>query len=369
VDKTEKPEKNFAKGIIFAAIVISIGYSLAIFLWGVSANWQQVLSNNTTNLGNITYVLMKSLGMTLGKAMHLTPEASATMGIWFARITGLSMFLAYTGAFFTLIYSPLKAIIQGTPKALWPGRMTQLNTAGMPANAMWMQCLLVCVFILLVSFGGDTASAFYNKLTLMANVSMTLPYLFLTLAFPFFKAKQDLERPFVIFKTRAATLLATTVVVLVVAFANIFTIIQPVIEANDWNSALWMVGGRSSSRCWRWGFMRITVDARRRTSQKWRSGNIPSRKGGDGYKLPAGRVRAAEVSVLPVLRRPCFPDASGTVGTAYQYRARGSPPESAGGSHGAAAYGAPFRRRRYAARKSGSPAVNPPGTLPAPGYR
>ncbi|MDU1024182.1 MAG: glutamate/gamma-aminobutyrate family transporter YjeM, partial [Leclercia adecarboxylata] len=34
VDKTENPEKNFAKGIIFAAIVISVGYSLAIFLWG-----------------------------------------------------------------------------------------------------------------------------------------------------------------------------------------------------------------------------------------------------------------------------------------------------------------------------------------------
>ena len=43
VDKTDKPEKNFAKGIIIAAIVISIGYSLAIVLWGVSANWQQVL--------------------------------------------------------------------------------------------------------------------------------------------------------------------------------------------------------------------------------------------------------------------------------------------------------------------------------------
>ena len=236
VDKTENPEKNFAKGIVFAAIVISIGYSLAIFLWGVSTNWQQVLSNNTTNLGNITYVLMKSLGVTLGQAMHLTPEAAVAMGGWFARITGLSMFLAYTGAFFTLIYSPLKAIIQGTPKALWPAPMTHLNSAGMPANAMWMQCLLV-------SFGGGTASAFYNKLTLMANVSMTLPYLFLTLAFPFFKAKQDLDRPFVIFKTRASTLLATTVVVMVVAFANIFTVIQPVVEAGDWNSALWMIGG------------------------------------------------------------------------------------------------------------------------------
>ncbi|MGG5840064.1 glutamate/gamma-aminobutyrate family transporter YjeM, partial [Huaxiibacter chinensis] len=121
--------------------------------------------------------------------------------------------------------------------------MTRLNPVGMPANAMWMQCLLVSLFILLVSFGGDTASAFYNKLTLMANVSMTLPYLFLSLAFPFFKAKQGLERPFVIFKTRTATLLATTVVVMVVAFANIFTVIQPVIEAGDWNSALWMTGG------------------------------------------------------------------------------------------------------------------------------
>lgn len=68
VDKTEKPEKNFAKGIVFAAIVISIGYSLAIFLWGVSTNWQQILSNSAVNLGNITYILMSSLGTTLGNA-------------------------------------------------------------------------------------------------------------------------------------------------------------------------------------------------------------------------------------------------------------------------------------------------------------
>ncbi|WP_032249961.1 glutamate/gamma-aminobutyrate family transporter YjeM [Escherichia coli] len=243
VDKTENPEKNFAKGIVFAAIVISIGYSLAIFLWGVSTNWQQVLSNGSVNLGNITYVLMKSLGVTLGNALHLSPEASLSLGVWFARITGLSLFLAYTGAFFTLCYSPLKAIIQGTPKALWPEPMTRLNAMGMPSIAMWMQCGLVTVFILLVSFGGGTASAFFNKLTLMANVSMTLPYLFLALAFPFFKARQDLDRPFVIFKTHLSAMIATVVVVLVVTFANVFTIIQPVVEAGDWDSTLWMIGG------------------------------------------------------------------------------------------------------------------------------
>ena len=185
----------------------------------------------------------QSLGVTLGNALHLSPEASLSLGVWFARITGLSMFLAYTGAFFTLCYSPLKAIIQGTPKALWPEPMTRLNAMGMPSIAMWMQCGLVTIFILLVSFGGGTASAFFNKLTLMANVSMTLPYLFLALAFPFFKARQDLDRPFVIFKTRMSAMIATVVVVLVVTFANVFTIIQPVVEAGDWDSTLWMIGG------------------------------------------------------------------------------------------------------------------------------
>ena len=43
----------------------------------------------SVNLGNITYVLMKSLGMTLGNALHLSPEASLSLGVWFARITGL----------------------------------------------------------------------------------------------------------------------------------------------------------------------------------------------------------------------------------------------------------------------------------------
>lgn len=72
---------------------------------------------------------------------------------------------------------------------------------------------------------------------------MTLPYLFLALAFPFFKARQDLDRPFVIFKTHMSAMIATVVVVLVVTFANVFTIIQPVVEAGDWDSTLWMIGG------------------------------------------------------------------------------------------------------------------------------
>lgn len=242
VDQTKNPEKNFPKGVIISAIIISVGYALGIFLWGVSANWLQVLSGKTTNLGNITYVLMYNLGFELGNAFQLSATTAASIGTWFARITGLSMFLAYTGAFFTLIYSPLKTLIQGTPAKVWPKKMTQMNKANMPEFAMWMQCLAVIIIILLASFGGDNASAFYNKLTLMANVSMTLPYLFLAFAFPFFKAKTGLNREFVIYKKKWQTYLGTIVVLIVVGFANVFTIINPSLNG-DYSSTIWMIAG------------------------------------------------------------------------------------------------------------------------------
>ena len=165
-------------------------------------------------LAILPYVLMKSLGVTLGNALHLSPEASLSLGVWFARITGLSMFpRLYRCVLYALLFTA-ESHHPGTPKALWPEPMTRLNAMGMPSIAMWMQCGLVTVFILLVSFGGGTASAFFNKLTLMANVSMTLPLPVPRAGFPIFKARQDLDRPFVIFKTHMSAMIATVVVVL-----------------------------------------------------------------------------------------------------------------------------------------------------------
>ncbi len=43
-----------------------------------------------------------------------------TVGVWFARITGLSMFLAYAaGAFFTLRLFCAESHYSGDAKALW----------------------------------------------------------------------------------------------------------------------------------------------------------------------------------------------------------------------------------------------------------
>ncbi|MFD1419557.1 glutamate/gamma-aminobutyrate family transporter YjeM [Lactiplantibacillus songbeiensis] len=243
VDKTKNPEKTFPRGIIIAAVIITLGYALGIFCWGMSTNWQAVLANPSTNMGNISYVMMRNLGYVLGNALGLSTATSNLIGLWFARYTGLGMFLAYSGAFFTLTYSPLKTLILGTPKSLWPKKFTRLNKQQMPSYAMIVQCAIVIVIILMASFATSDASAFYNVLTLMSNVSMTLPYLFLLYAFPKFKHNHDIIKPFEVYKSPRWTTIISWVVFMVVLGANIFTLLQPILVDGKVQNTIWMLAG------------------------------------------------------------------------------------------------------------------------------
>ena len=191
---------------------------------------------------NVSYVIMNNLGVTLGQGLGLSMAVSTQIGSWIARFVGISMFLALTGAFFTLAYSPIKQLIEGTPKEIWPKKLTKLNDKGMPFNAMLVQCIVVVVIILGTSFAGQDASEFFSKLVLMTNVAMTVPCIFVAGAYYSFKKNENIKKPFAIFKTKAAALIASISVVVVVGFGNLVTIIEPALQGNLENT-IWMIGG------------------------------------------------------------------------------------------------------------------------------
>ncbi|WP_425447651.1 glutamate/gamma-aminobutyrate family transporter YjeM [Dethiothermospora halolimnae] len=241
VDQTENADVTFPKGVTISAIVIAVGYAIGIFLCGIFVNWGDSLSGEGVHMANVAYVMMNNLGFELGQAFGLSEAISITMGDWIARYVGISMFLALSGAFFTLTYSPLKQVITGTPKELWPRSIAKLKD-GMPINAMWIQCTIVVIMIGLVSFGGDAASKFFNKLVLMTNVAMTLPYMFISGAFYSFKKKQEIKKPFEIYKSKKGALIATIVVTFVVGFADFFTIIEPMMNGRI-GDTIWSIAG------------------------------------------------------------------------------------------------------------------------------
>ena len=247
VDQTENAEKTFPKAIIISATVISIGYAVGIFACGLFTNWGYVLSSEDVNLSNVAYILMNNLGVQLGYAMGFSEAASITIGMWVARFVGLSMLLALSGAFFTLTYSPLKTLIHGAPKKIWPGKMGEIKD-GMPVNAMYIQCVIVILITILVSFGGQGAKEFFRVLVLMTNVAMTIPYLFLAAAFPKFKKKQlELEKEngaksYKVYKSYKSALIMAIIICVVVGFANVFTIIEPAMSGRLFDTIMMIAG-------------------------------------------------------------------------------------------------------------------------------
>ena len=244
VEKT-KSTRAFSRGILISALFIAFGYSFSIFCWGISHNWSELFSAEGVNMGNVLYVMMGNLGHRLGIVLGLSAESALSMGVWFARAVGFSVFMTYMGAFFTIIYSPLKTILDGAPQGLWPKFFSTKNRFDMPHIAMWIQTGVICFFVLIFSFGGQGAKSFYNILILLANVAQTMPYLFISAAFPAFRKNSALNHEYTLFKSRAMVYLAAGLVFFVDLLANIFIVIHPILagESDAVYQVVWMVGG------------------------------------------------------------------------------------------------------------------------------
>ncbi|WEA89192.1 glutamate/gamma-aminobutyrate family transporter YjeM [Lactobacillus gasseri] len=242
IDSVDKPEKTFPKALITAMVWMTALYVLNILMCGVAANWSSELSGKNVDLANVEYVLINNLGVETGKAFGLSHSASLTLGATFSRFAGLADVLAGISAAFLMVYSPVKSFIEGCDPKLLPKNLVKLNKHGMPERSMWVQAVIVSVIILFISFGGNAAGQFYTILMDMMNVSSSAPYLFLIGAYPFFKMKQGIDRPFVFIEGKKRVWTVTIVVWLVVAIGIIFTCVEPLFTG-DCATSFWTAIG------------------------------------------------------------------------------------------------------------------------------
>ena len=240
-DNMDQPEKTFPRGLIIASVFTIGTYVLMIFMLGWSINYKSQMTSSSVNLGNVTYAVFNYLGIAMGNALGWSHAVAASFGVIMTRTVALAQTAGFLGALFILMYSPINAYIIGSDKRHWPAKLTELNKAEMPANAMWVQAIIVCVIVFLVAFGGSAASRFYTILTDMANVSATAPYLFLVGAFPFFK-KKHYEQSFEVFKNHTWTTILVCFVEVILLVGILFTFAEPLIE-HDYETAFWTIAG------------------------------------------------------------------------------------------------------------------------------
>ena len=239
-DQTKDAGRTIPKAMLVSAGFITVAYCLGIFVCGMFTNWAEF--SGQINMGNAAVIIMKNLGFTLASSFGASEAAALTISHWFARIVGLILFCSTTSCILECMYTSLKSTIQGTPKGLWPEWIQKVDPkTGTLKNALWVQCGIISVFVLAVAFGGKGIDEFFNLLLVMTTIANTIPYAFLSGAFPAFK-RLDLERPYVFYKTQTSAKIASLIVTGVILFANAFCIIEPAMSG-DWSSTIWSVVG------------------------------------------------------------------------------------------------------------------------------
>lgn len=242
VDKLENPEKNVKRGLLIGAAVGIFVYCFGIVVasFFIDRNAPSVVHDVMTTrqggtglfyAGNAVYYFMYKLGFAVGAAMLLPLKTDILLGNLFAAYTGLSMFLAYTGAFFVLVYSPLKQMIEGVPQGIFPARLGRLNANGIPATALWYQLALVIVLILLSTFGGDAVQDLVQGLITLTNVTMTVPVIFIIYAYIHYARNDTVDKPIRIFRSTASSVGFAWIAMLIICFANLFTVAAPLFHA------------------------------------------------------------------------------------------------------------------------------------------
>lgn len=241
VDQVDNPEKNFRKAIVISSVIIAIGYALATFCIGMYMNWGKYLSDPSVNMQSAQYTFMEVLGYRLALALGAKEASAVSIGMFMTRFYAFASILTYMGALFSLSYAPLKQMIEGTPAEMWPKKLSERKN-DMPCNAMWVQCFIVIFLLLLTSFGGKSASKFFDMLILMVTVAMTIPYMFIAGAFPSFKKKTEIKKPLTIYKSNGSAMLWSVIVVITVGFANVFTIINPALTGDVTSTVFELLG-------------------------------------------------------------------------------------------------------------------------------
>ncbi|QBP18967.1 glutamate/gamma-aminobutyrate family transporter YjeM [Acetilactobacillus jinshanensis] len=242
LDKLKHPRKDYPKAMMWVAGIMSSFYVLGMLLCGFGTNWKQVMGTPGITLYNNGFIMFSYLGDAGAKALGVSPAVSAMVGRFLVRVLALGSLIPLISLLTVLIYSPVKGLIAGSSKDLWPKKVAQFNKHDMPAGAMWIECGIIVVALALVSLTGKNGQQFYQIIVDMGNVGSIVPYFFVAIAFVYFKKRTDLDRPIVFFHTMKSVYTVVAILLISMSIAVIFNVITPLMQGQI-STAFWTVAG------------------------------------------------------------------------------------------------------------------------------
>lgn len=168
VNNTLNPGREFPRGMIVLAILVSVCALLGSYAMGIMFDSHNIPVDLKMN-GQ--YYAFQILGEYYG------------LGNVLMIIYALSNTLAQISALAFSIDAPLKVLLADADEAHIPKSLLKTNDKGTPVNGYWLTLILVGILIMVPAFGIGEMNSLFNWLLDLNSIVMPLRYLFVFLAF------------------------------------------------------------------------------------------------------------------------------------------------------------------------------------------
>lgn len=198
VKNMENPKKNFPKAIFIATFLIGFAYvigSIAVLLVASPETIQEA------GVKDAAYVVYEMLADNFGLNGKIV-----------IRIYALILTITSVAAYIVWMESPLRALFSEVPEGAFPKVLTKQEADGTLKNALWIQCAVVVVLIIVPLFGMSGLDTFFNTLTDLSALSSVPAYAMLAMAFFAFRFKNK-KSDFTIFKSKSVALIVSAIAI------------------------------------------------------------------------------------------------------------------------------------------------------------
>lgn len=197
IKDVENPKKVFPKAVIIATAFIAGAYVLGSLAICLVASPELITKAGVKDAG---YVVYKILAETWG-----------LNGKIFVQIYALILTISSIAAFVVWLESPIRAMFSEVPSGTFPKFLTKKREDGTLVNALWVQCGVLLVLIIVPLAGLNSIDDFFNLLTTLSALSLAIPYIVLAAAYLVFRLRGNVP-PFVMLKSKSAVVVASAVV-------------------------------------------------------------------------------------------------------------------------------------------------------------
>lgn len=193
----DNPKRTFSRGVLIATLFIAGAYIIGSLAVCFVISPEQLNKAGLKDAGYIVYKMIANNWGINGKIL--------------VQLYALILTVSSIAAYVIWMESPLRAMFSEVPKGTFPKFITKQREDGTMVNALWIQCGILLVLIIVPLLGLNSIDSFFKLLQNLSSLSLVIPYVVLAGAYFNYRIKGNVP-PFMMIKSKSAVIISSALV-------------------------------------------------------------------------------------------------------------------------------------------------------------